>query len=591
MSQAPAEIYRQRLEERKALAAREQRQHITIGNVRLLVGIGAAAIAWMVFAQKTLPGWCLLLPVLAFVPLAVWHERVVRRRAMADRAARFYERGLARIEDRWTGTGEPGDEFEDPEHPYAADLDLFGKGSLFELLNAARTHGGEERLASWLKGGAARETILARQEAVTELREKLDLREHVFTLGEEARGKLRSRALVDWAESPAVLPAWRGLALAANVLLLAGFLFWSRTGLVTGVMLAGAATAAVGFLLRPRVLAVLVHVEEAVEEISLLRGLLRRLEVESFSSELPRRLSESLRGLGEPPSVPIARLYRLKELIDSRDNVAMRTIGPPLLYGTHLAFAVERWKARNGPQVRRWIDAVSEMEALLSLAAYSYEHPADPFPEIAAERVFDGEQLGHPLLEASKCVRNPAYLAPEPRLLVISGSNMSGKSTYLRTVGINAVLAMAGGVVRAGRLRLCPLAVGASIRINDSLQGGSSRFYAEITRLKQIVDLTVDGGGALFLLDEFLGGTNSHDRRIGAEGVLRALVARGALGMVTTHDLALTAIAENLGPAAANFHFEDTMRDGRLIFDYRLRPGVVLKSNALELMRSIGLEV
>lgn len=591
MTQDPALLYRGRLEERLALAAREQRQHITIGNIRLLIGIGAAAIAWMVFVHRVLPGWFLLLPVAAFVPLAVWHERIVRRKTMADRAAQFYQRGLARIEDRWAGTGEPGNEFRDPEHPYAEDLDLFGNASLFELLNAARTHGGEERLAWWLKSASDAGTIRARQQAVAELREKLDLREHLFTLGEDARGKLRSQALVKWAESPSLLPPWRTAVWVANALLIAGFAIFYRTGFATALLLAGAVAAAVGFSLRPRVLSVLAHVEDAVHEIDLLRGMLQRMESERFSSAHLVRLSESLGGAGEPPSVPIARLYRLAELIDSRDNVALRAIGPVVLYGTHIAFAVESWKARNGPRVRRWIDAVSEMEALLSLAAYSFEHPADPFPELTEERLFDGEQLGHPLLEAARCVRNPAHLAAEPCLLLISGSNMSGKSTYLRTVGVNAVLAMAGCTVRASRLRLCPLAIGASIRVSDSLQGGSSRFYAEITRLKQIVDLTASGRAALFLLDELLGGTNSHDRRIGAEGVLRALVSRGALGMVTTHDLALTAIAEELGQKASNFHFEDTMTDGRLLFDYRLRSGVVRKSNALALMRSIGLDV
>jgi DNA mismatch repair ATPase MutS len=202
-----------------------------------------------------------------------------------------------------------------------------------------------------------------------------------------------------------------------------------------------------------------------------------------------------------------------------------------------------------------------------------------------------GEVLGHPLIPESRNVRTDLRLSDEPRVLVVSGSNMSGKSTLLRTAGVNVVLALAGAPVRARRLRLSPLQVGASIHIQDSLQAGASRFYAEIKRLRQIVDLTHGSVPVLFLLDEILHGTNSHDRRIGAEGVVRGLLDRGAIGLVTTHDLALARVAEELAPLAANVHFEDRLEDGKMTFDYRLRPGVVQRSNALELMRSVGLEV
>jgi DNA mismatch repair ATPase MutS len=234
------------------------------------------------------------------------------------------------------------------------------------------------------------------------------------------------------------------------------------------------------------------------------------------------------------------------------------------------------------------------MEALCSLAGHAWEHPEDPFPELTADAggpLFDGEALGHPLLPEGACVRNDLRLDGDLQLLLVSGSNMSGKSTLLRTVGVNAVLAQAGGTVRARRLRLSPLAVGASIRINDSLLAGRSRFYAEITRLRELVALAAGDLPLFFLLDEILHGTNSHDRQIGAEAVVRGLVERGAIGLVTTHDLALAQVAEALAPQAANIHFQDHMEAGRMVFDYRIHPGVVTKSNALELMRSVGLDV
>jgi DNA mismatch repair ATPase MutS len=235
---------------------------------------------------------------------------------------------------------------------------------------------------------------------------------------------------------------------------------------------------------------------------------------------------------------------------------------------------------------------VGEFEALSSLAGYAYEHPADPFPEITdEERVLDAEEVGHPLMAAARSVPNSIRLAGPLQLLVVSGSNMSGKSTLLRTIGVNVLLALAGAPVRARRMRLSPLAIGATIRIHDSLQAGTSRFYAEIQRIRQVMDLTNETLPVLFLFDEILHGTNSHDRAIGAEAIVRSFLKRGAIGLVTTHDLALTKVAESLAPHAANVHFEDELRDGKLVFDYRMKSGVVQKSNALELMKAVGIEV
>lgn len=576
----PAAEYQTRLADRQATAALHDGRHITLGNVRLLIAIAAAAAAWMSLVNHAFnPAW-IFAPIAVFLPLIPIHGRVLRRRTLARRAILFYERGLARIEDRWSDWGEQGVRFQDPNHPYSGDLDIFGPTSLFQLLSQARTRGGEDTLAHWLQHPANADVIRRRQHSVNELRGYLDLRETLFTLGEDARDTVHSGHLIHWAESPITLHS-RRLRLAA-ALLSAGMAGAVLTVLYTdfngalAIMLS--IVGAFGYWLRNRVLAVITRIDEAVQELGLLEATLAAIEKHPFESphlvDLRQRLTAS---------EPIAKLHRLAELIDSRDNPILRAFGPPLLYGTHLAFAVERWRARHGPSVRGWLDAVSEMEALLSLAGYAAEHPEDPFPEIVEEHIFEGHQMGHPLLPG--CVRNSIRLDEAASLICISGSNMSGKSTFLRTTGINVVLAMAGAPVRAKRLRLCPLQVGAAIRVTDSLQGGTSRFYAELKRLRQIVDLTAKPFPVLFLLDELLSGTNSHDRRIGAEGIVRELLRRHTLGLITTHDLALTAIAKD------NAHFEDTLVDGQLHFEFTLRPGVVQKSNALELMRSIGLNV
>jgi DNA mismatch repair ATPase MutS len=242
--------------------------------------------------------------------------------------------------------------------------------------------------------------------------------------------------------------------------------------------------------------------------------------------------------------------------------------------------------------MRRWLDAVGEIEALSSFAGYYYEHPLDIFPEFSADSpLLEGEGLCHPLLAEGVAVPNDVSLGKDLRVLVVSGSNMSGKSTLLRTVGVNAALAQAGAPVRAQRLRLSHVSIGASIRVQDSLQAGASRFYAEITRLRQIMEKAANDPPVLFLIDEFLHGTNSHDRRIGAEAIVKGLVERGAIGILTTHDLALAHIADALAAPARNVHFEDHLEDGKMTFDYRMRPGIVEKSNAIALMRSVGLEI
>jgi DNA mismatch repair ATPase MutS len=317
-----------------------------------------------------------------------------------------------------------------------------------------------------------------------------------------------------------------------------------------------------------------------------------RLEREQFRSPLLARLRGSLNADGEPPSRRLAHLKRLMEYLDSRDNVFVRILEVVTLWTPHCAYAVEAWRAHSGPAVRRWLTATGEMEALCSLASHAFEHPADPFPEFSSESPWlEAHGVGHPLIDEKSVVCNDVQLGGELRLLVVSGSNMSGKSTLLRTLGINAVLAQAGAPVRARRLVLSPLAIGASIRVVDSLQNGISRFYAEILRIRQILDQTAGPLPVLFLVDEFLNGTNSHDRRIGAEALMRGLVERGAMGLFTTHDLALADIADGLKNRAANVHFEDRIEDGKIHFDYVMRPGVVRKSNAIELMRSVGLEI
>lgn len=591
---SPRGEYTRRLDVRRASVQQMERRHRAVGNCRLLVAIAIAILAFLAFGYGVISPLWPVIPTILFVALVVIHERIIQARNRCARAVAFYENGLARLDNRWAGHGETGERFRDRLHPYSEDLDLFGTGSLFELLSTARTREGEQTLANWLCAPATRDVVFERHAAITELRSGLDLREDLAVMGDEVRTKVHTDALAAWGEQAGAF-ARRPVRVAASLLsALAIFSFiawpvWGTRDLALGVVLVNGF-----FFLRfhKRAEQLAGAAGDAARDLALLSGILARLEREQFSAPRLAELRRMLDIEGLPPSFRIARLRRLINMLDSREHVLFRAIDPIVLWTLQWVLAVESWRDQSGPAIRRWLAAVGEMEALSALAGYAYERPADPFPDLTdAGPSFQGEGLAHPLLPDDRAVRNDVAIGRDLHLIVVSGSNMSGKSTLLRTIGINAVLAQCGAPVRAIHLRMSPLAVGASIRIVDSLHEGTSRFYAEITRLKQIVDLTGAPLPVLFLLDEFLQGTNSHDRRLGAEATVRGLIARGAIGLLTTHDLALAEIAERLGTNATNCHFEDRLEEGKLLFDYRLRPGVVQRSNALELMRSLGLNV
>lgn len=587
------ETYKQRLRDREARAAQFERIHLRLGNLRLLLVVAALIAAWFSFHREEFSAWWLIVFPVLFIALAVFHASGLRGRTSAERASEFYRRGLARIEDRWVGTGPTGDRVDTAASLFASDLDLFGDGSLFQLLSLARTRMGEDALAHWLLHPSPVAQILERQTAVAELRTRLDLRESIAVLGEDLRVGVDSSALIEWAETPDRLgPAWlRWLAIVLAVAAIVAAIFWAQTGQKAAFFLVVTAEAILTASLRKKIAQVLHSTEHAHEDLKLLSSILGRLECEQFVCPRLRAIQAQLSSHHAAGSKAIARLDTIVEFIHSRENPIMRLLDIPLLYTVQTAFAAHAWRNAHGAAVRGWLDAVGEMEALLSLAGYSYEHPADPFPEILeGAPCLAATGLGHPLLPAATCVRNDMNICGETKVVLISGSNMSGKSTLMRAVGINTVLAMAGAPVRAEHLQLTPLQIGASILINDSLQEGSSRFYAEITRLRQIC-AAAEQHPVLFLLDELLQGTNSKDRMIGAEGLVQALLASGAIGLISTHDLALTNIGGQEDSRLRNVHLQDSIEDGRMTFDFKLQEGVVTKSNGVELMRLIGLKV
>ncbi len=603
----PAAEYLHRLRLREAEVDRLDRLDLRLGNSRLVVFVLGTILLWPTLVSQTVSAAWLVAPIGVLGVLIAAHGRVVRELNRRRLGSGFYRRGLARISGDWSHPHDDGGRFLPADHPYAEDLDLFGRGSLYGMLCTAHSLPGRETLADWLLRPAAASDIAARHDAARELRGRLDLQEELSLLAAELSPELRADELEAWGTEPRRLAgaAWPLLALILGVVNLAAVLAWIFGPLGGKVLLAILGTsAALALPVRSRVSQVLAGIAMPAGELRFLSRFLARLESESFADARLRELQRcafdgngaARKRAGERPSRGLVELAKLIEWNDSRSNLFFRPLSALLHGGTQIAFAVERWRGRHGTVVGNWLRAVGEVEALLALATLSFENPDYVFPEIVTDRsIFEGAALVHPLLPRESRVANDVSLeaggvaaGASPALLLISGSNMSGKSTLLRTVGVAAVLAFAGAPVPARRLRISPLAIGASLRARDSLLEGVSGFYAELRQLRRIRDLAA-AGPTLFLLDEILHGTNSHDRHIGAARVIHGLLGAGALGLVTTHDLALAAVAEELGARAANVHFEDHLEAGRMAFDYKLRPGVVTRGNALALMKSLGL--
>ncbi len=641
----PRSEYTRRLDARKQTAEGFARTEHALSNARLAVFALALVMAWLAWHDRLFSGWLLVVPLTAFLVLASRHDRAIGQRKQALRGAAFYENGLLRLNNKWQGMGQSGARFLQAEHPYAVDLDIFGRASLFELLCTARTQGGEQHLADWLRGAADAPTIRARQEAVAELSPRLDLREDLAILGEQTRGTIHPESLAAWGRQPPTVftNVERVVVGVLTVATLAAGWYWNARHNVGPFLLAFGLQQLFARTLTTRIRQVAGTVEKPARDLAVFALLLARIEREPAQVARLQALRALLdigayensdTPLNVLPSARIARMERLAELLEIPHNPFMKLLDTLLQFSTFCVFAIEDWRQRNGSHIGDWIQAVGEYEALSALAGYAYEHPDDPFPVIlepdmaetgmiepgastpdidvsanvaapnilpatlcaaspsALPNVFlEARGLSHPLLPAELAVRNDLTFSDTQRLYIVSGSNMSGKSTLMRALGTNVVLALAGGPVRAHSLRLVPLTIGASIRTQDSLEAGISRFYAEILRLRQIVDMAKNDMPLLFLLDEILHGTNSHDRLTGAEAVLRTLIARNAVGLVSTHDLALARIADDTNARALNVHLQDQLKDGKMAFDYHLRAGVVAKSNAIELMRAVGLEV
>lgn len=595
--------YRERLAAREATLADAVRRADRLGNLRLVLAAVAGVLVLLPLFVRDGTPWLGLIPVaVGFVVLGVFQDRAFARRRKAAAAVRFYKEGLMRLEEAWRDLETDGAELTktiDAETHYASDLDLFGPASLYQLLCRATTAEGRRQLGAYLATMADVEEVKDRQAAVSELAPALDLREAYVTAaaGEEA-GSLEDKALLAWAEQTEDLAGAGvlrilGIYLPVQLVLAYGFYLFTANGWP----LVFALFTQIGVILatRKRIELRAQAISGPERHLTRFARLIETIEGGPYESGRMKSLAEKLSADGVPASKRILELEKLVNLLDARLNVFFAlTFGPALMWDLNLVLRAERWRRAAGPRLRGWFKAVGEAEALASFAALLYERPDYSMPEIVPEHgIYRAEALSHPLLDRRRVVANDLELGGSGSVLLLSGSNMSGKSTLLRAVGINLVLARAGAPVAAKSLATSALRLATSVRIVDSLAAGTSHFYAELKRLKYVVDCAkTDERDLLYLLDEMLHGTNSRERFIAATSVIRWLSSTGAMGIVTTHDLKLAKVADDLPEGlATNYHFSDDVKEGEITFDYALRSGPVVSTNALRLMRAVGIDV
>jgi hypothetical protein len=537
-------------------------------------------------------GWSLCV---AFLGLVALHARVVWLHARERQRLRAHERHLARANGSWSAW--PSRDVAEDGHPYSFDIDLVGAGSLLSRIDVARTARGRSLLYQWLaSAGCDPQTILARQRAVGELSEAVTLRveAEVAAQTDEQSPLLQAEGFVEFTQRESPLRRWHRFAMwtlpaATGALLLSQWLglltgsWWLAPAAVQGgIMITVWSTARRHFDL----------MDTRRQELEAFARILVLLEAAAFEAPLLRTLQSRLNGSGRTPSRHLRHLSHLAGLAEVRMQVMLHpALNLLMMWDLHVLRALERWNHEAGRFVNDWLWSVAEFEALASLAALYAADSGCTFPTIGPIR--DGLRatgLAHPLLPETRRVANDLALVGPGGALIVTGSNMAGKSTLLRSLGLNVALALAGGPVVATAMHLPLVRLRASMRAVDALQRGASYFFAELTKLKMVVQELEQEPPVLFILDELLRGTNARARAVGAAAVVKHLLGAGAMGLVATHDSALCELADGTAGRIANVHLTDVMIDGEMMFDYRLRPGPALTSNALRLLELAGID-
>ncbi len=597
---SPENIYRSRIEQYKSKIKNIKNLETALSLIKLALAIGFIIVfylAAMAYTPIRLIG--LIALAVVFTLIAIIHENYIKKRTSIQTLQSINEDEIHSLNHEFPDDNF-GELFQDPDHPYSYDLDFFVKRGVFHFINRAKTGMGWRCLAEWL-GNLLSKTdtaqIKERQKAVSELSEKIDLRQNVQAHGRSVDHSLeRLKAITDLINEPLFILPRKGLIFFIHImpLITLGFIGLIFAGFPWPIIFL---PVTVQFILNRRIRDKLTRIFlMATSNSRILRNysqIIADIEKADFSSEMLNGIKKSLFTNERSASFFISKLSSLVGYLELRRNGFFHPIFNNLFFwDLHWTYRIEKWKVKIAPQVPGWFDTIGRFEALSSFASLYFNHPRWAMPEMStSEFTFKAQNLGHILIPEDKRVCNDVNMDGKSKIWVITGPNMSGKSTLLKTVGVNMVLALAGAPVCADACVISPAKLYTNLKVSDSLDKNLSLFYAELQRLKMVVDGVAKHETVFFLLDEMLKGTNAVDRQAGALALLRQLCTRESNGFVATHDLELTKLEEEFPEKIKNYHFDGTVKDDKLLFDFKLKSGKCESFNALLLMRKMGIDV
>lgn len=592
----PENHYTERLSLTEGQLQQVKKQIFRISMLRLALFIAGIAGLYFFFNQTTLLIICICLTFLPLFILVKIHNRFFIRKEWLETQARIIQEELQALSGDYSSF-EDGKEYVNPEHPYSFDLDIFGRRSLFQSINRTCTFFGKNRLAKWLQNHLHEKTsIEKRQEMVREISEHTLFREQFRVAGLVHHGQSSDGEKIQaWSQSPAqyLHAGWVkafiwGVPVINSLLLitsLAGWTSFSWLGLSFGIFL----VLSFGIIKRAT------YIQETYgKQLKSLNGYARLIalaKAENWKSAGMQELMERFNLNGQSPIQALQQLSKELDRLDLRNNQFLYVLlEGSIFFQLQEIVRIERWKVRYGQHISEWLETVGELDALCSLGTFAYNHPQYTYPELTEKPFcFLATQMGHPLMPASQCVKNDATIPSRPFFLIITGTNMAGKSTYLRTIGVNYLLACIGAPVCCERLKLYPNQLITSLRTSDSLSDNESYFFAELKRLKRIIDLLNQGQQLFIILDEILKGTNSMDKQKGSFDLIRQFMQLKANGIIATHDLLLGSLIKQFPEEIRNYCFEADIKENELTFSYKLREGVAQNMNACFLMKKMGI--
>ncbi len=592
----PENHYTERLSLTEGQLQQVKKQIFRISMLRLALFIAGIAGLYFFYNQTTLLIVCICLTFLPLFILVKIHNRFFIRKEWLETQARIIQEELQALSGDYSSF-EDGKEYVNPEHPYSFDLDIFGRRSLFQSINRTCTFFGKVRLAEWLQNHLHEKTsIEKRQEMIREISEHTLFREQFRVAGLVHHGQSSDGEKIQvWSQSPAqyLHAGWVkafiwGVPVINSLLLitsLAGWTSFSWLGLSFGIFL----VLSFGIIKRAT------YIQETYgKQLKSLNGYARLIalaKAEEWKSAGMQELMERFNLNGQSPVQALQQLSKELDRLDLRNNQFLYVLlEGSIFFQLQEIVRIERWKVRYGQHISEWLETVGELDALCSLGTFAYNHPQYTYPELTEKPFcFLATQMGHPLMPASQCVKNDATIPSRPFFLIITGANMAGKSTYLRTIGVNYLLACIGAPVCCERLKLHPNQLITSLRTSDSLSDNESYFFAELKRLKRIIDLLNQGQQLFIILDEILKGTNSMDKQKGSFDLIRQFMQLKANGIIATHDLLLGSLIKQFPEEIRNYCFEADIKENELTFSYKLREGVAQNMNACFLMKKMGI--